>query len=106
MKHNNLAPVHQLGLNLWRDNVIRRPQIQVRLLAITLDNIHRERSGEIIDRALMRAITQVCCHHIFRTVEQFETALELAKASFHAAAFYMKLPEPVPAIFPESSASL
>ena len=60
VKHNNLAPVHQLGLNLWRDHVIRRPQIQVRLHAITLDNVHRERSGEIIDRALMRAITQVC----------------------------------------------
>ena len=59
VKHHNKAPVHQLGLDLWRDHVIRRPQIRDRLLVIVLDNIHRERTGEVIDRALMRAITQV-----------------------------------------------
>ena len=59
VKHHNKAPVHQLGLDLWRDHVIRRPQIRDRLLVIVLDNVHRERTGEVIDRALMRAITQV-----------------------------------------------
>ena len=59
VKQHNLAPVHQLGMNLWRDHVVRRPQIQERMLAIVLDAIHRERTGEVIDRALVRAATQV-----------------------------------------------
>lgn len=29
VKHQNKVPVHQLGLNLWRDTVVRSPRIQV-----------------------------------------------------------------------------
>lgn len=79
VKMNNLAPVHQLGLNLWRDHVVRRPQIQDRLLSIMLDSIHRERTGEIIDRALIRATTQV--RH--SAMGSLELILDLPKASEH-----------------------
>ena len=59
VKHQNKTPVHQLGLNLWRDNVVCNRKIKERLQAILLDMVHRERGGEVIDRALMRSITMV-----------------------------------------------
>ncbi|CAA0822293.1 Cullin-3A [Striga hermonthica] len=40
------TPVHELGLNLWRDNVVHSTKIQPRLLNTILDLILRERSGE------------------------------------------------------------
>ncbi|KAK4402969.1 Cullin-3A [Sesamum angolense] len=48
--------VHELGLNLWRDNVIHSSKIQPRLLNTLLDLILRERTGEVINRGLMRNI--------------------------------------------------
>ncbi|GAB2297208.1 hypothetical protein Dimus_031321 [Dionaea muscipula] len=53
------TPVHDLGLNLWRDNVIHSVNIQTRLLNMLLDLIHRERSGEVINRGLMRNIIKM-----------------------------------------------
>ncbi len=65
VKHQNKAPVTQLGLDLWRDCVVRRRGIRERMLAMLLDLIHRERTGDIIDRALLRAITTVRpCHPV------------------------------------------
>ena len=59
VKHQNKTPVHQLGLDLWRDVVLRSRRIRERLQGILLNLVHRERSGEVIDRALMRSITMV-----------------------------------------------
>ncbi len=59
VKHQNKAPVTQLGLELWRDCVVRRRGIRDRMLGMLLDLIHRERTGDIVDRALLRAITTV-----------------------------------------------
>ncbi|KAI5077363.1 hypothetical protein GOP47_0007187 [Adiantum capillus-veneris] len=55
----NKTPVHELGLNLWRDHVVRSPKIKARLLDTVLDLIHRERGGEVINRGLMRNITKM-----------------------------------------------
>ena len=59
VKHQNKTPVHQLGLNKWRDVVVRDRRIKERLLKLLLEHVHRERTGELIDRNLMRSITQV-----------------------------------------------
>ncbi|GJM86837.1 hypothetical protein PR202_ga02732 [Eleusine coracana subsp. coracana] len=53
------TPVHELGLNLWRDHIIHSPMIHSRLLDTLLDLIHRERMGEVINRGLMRSITKM-----------------------------------------------
>ncbi|OEL17322.1 Cullin-3A [Dichanthelium oligosanthes] len=53
------TPVHELGLNLWRDHIIHSPMIHRRLLDTLLDLIHRERMGEVINRGLMRSITKM-----------------------------------------------
>ncbi|MCO5563664.1 hypothetical protein L7F22_017311 [Adiantum nelumboides] len=55
----NKTPVHELGLNLWRDNVVRSPKIKVRLLDTLLELVHRERTGEVINRGLMRNVTKM-----------------------------------------------
>jgi hypothetical protein len=39
--------------------VVQHPHIHQRLLAILGDMVSRERAGEIVDRALLRATTQV-----------------------------------------------
>ena len=59
VKHQNKTPVHQLGLNKWRDVVVRDRRIKERLLKLLLEHVQRERTGELVDRNLMRSITQV-----------------------------------------------
>ena len=59
VKHQRKAPVTQLGLDLWRDCVVRRRGIRERMLAMLLDLVQRERSHDIVDRALLRSITTV-----------------------------------------------
>ncbi|KAJ8773688.1 hypothetical protein K2173_006338 [Erythroxylum novogranatense] len=53
------TPVHELGLNLWRDNIIHSAKIQTRLLNTLLELIRRERTGEVIDRGLMRNVIKM-----------------------------------------------
>ncbi|CAL5019562.1 unnamed protein product [Urochloa decumbens] len=53
------TPVHELGLNLWRDHIIHSSMIHSRLLDTLLDLIDRERMGEVINRGLMRSITKM-----------------------------------------------
>lgn len=55
----NKTPVHELGLSLWRDNVVRSPKIKARLLDTLLNLVFRERSGEVINRSLMRNVTKM-----------------------------------------------
>ena len=59
MKHQNKAPVAQLGLDLWRDDVVRQKGIRDRMLNMLLELIQKERTGDIVDRALLRSITMV-----------------------------------------------
>ncbi|KAL9246399.1 hypothetical protein vseg_019939 [Gypsophila vaccaria] len=53
------TPVYELGLNLWRDNVIHSSNIQPRLLNTLLDLVSKERTGEVINRGLMRNIIKM-----------------------------------------------
>ncbi|KAM7511351.1 hypothetical protein LguiB_010226 [Lonicera macranthoides] len=53
------TPVHELGLNLWRDNIVRSDKIQSRLQDILLELVQKERTGEVINRGLMRNIIKM-----------------------------------------------
>lgn len=53
------TPVHELGLNLWRDVVIHSSKSQARLRDTLLELVRRERNGEVINRGLMRNITKM-----------------------------------------------
>lgn len=56
---NHKTPVHELGLNLWRDVVIHSNKTQTRLLDTLLELVLRERNGEVINRGLMRNIIKM-----------------------------------------------
>lgn len=53
------TPVNELGLNLWRDNIIHSSNIQTRLQSTLLELVQRERTGEVINRGLMRNVTKM-----------------------------------------------
>lgn len=57
--HQSLPTVYELGLQLFRDNVTRNARIKDRLLKMILFLVHKERTGEVIDRSLLKAITQM-----------------------------------------------
>ncbi|XP_072985513.1 cullin-3B-like isoform X1 [Typha latifolia] len=79
------TPVHELGLSLWRDNIIRSSKIQTRLLDSLLDLIHRERTGEVINRGLMRNITKMLMElgsSVYQ--EEFEKPFLELSASFYS----------------------
>ncbi|OIV90285.1 hypothetical protein TanjilG_08322 [Lupinus angustifolius] len=56
---NNRTPVHELGLNLWRDVVIHSSKTQARLQDTLLELVFRERNGEVINRGLMRNVVKM-----------------------------------------------
>eukprot|EP00879_Flechtneria_rotunda_P001881 GHRR01002052.1.p1 GENE.GHRR01002052.1~~GHRR01002052.1.p1 ORF type:complete len:737 (+),score=264.98 GHRR01002052.1:271-2481(+) len=79
------TPVFQLGLDLWREQVVRQPQIHQRMLSIIGDMVAKERAGEIVDRALIRATTQMLMDLGKPTYEEeFERHFLAAAADFYA----------------------
>lgn len=51
---NKKDKVYEFGLKLFRDVVVRQPTVKPRLKRLLLDNIRRERNGEVIDKGLMK----------------------------------------------------
>ncbi|KAL1916524.1 uncharacterized protein VTP21DRAFT_5715 [Calcarisporiella thermophila] len=56
-----VPPVYDMGLELFRDTVVRSPRypIQEHMFTILLDLIRREREGEVIDRSSIKAVTDM-----------------------------------------------
>ncbi|KEH22313.1 cullin-3A-like protein [Medicago truncatula] len=52
-------PVYELGLNLWRENVIYSNQIRNRLSNTLLEFVFKERAGEDVNRELIRNVTKM-----------------------------------------------
>uniref|UniRef100_J3MQR9 Cullin family profile domain-containing protein n=1 Tax=Oryza brachyantha TaxID=4533 RepID=J3MQR9_ORYBR len=82
---NKKTPVFDLGLDLWRDTIVRSPKIHARLFDTLLDIIHRERTGEVINRSLMRSTTKMLMD-LGSSVYQddFEKPFLEASASFYS----------------------
>eukprot|EP01114_Cavostelium_apophysatum_P003635 TRINITY_DN1368_c0_g1_i2.p1 TRINITY_DN1368_c0_g1~~TRINITY_DN1368_c0_g1_i2.p1 ORF type:complete len:736 (-),score=233.08 TRINITY_DN1368_c0_g1_i2:74-2281(-) len=59
VSHHNVPTVYDLGLKIFRDSVARSPRIKDRLLKMILSMIHKERTGEPINRGLIKNITQM-----------------------------------------------
>eukprot|EP01118_Nematostelium_gracile_P018644 TRINITY_DN835_c0_g1_i2.p1 TRINITY_DN835_c0_g1~~TRINITY_DN835_c0_g1_i2.p1 ORF type:complete len:640 (+),score=177.01 TRINITY_DN835_c0_g1_i2:139-2058(+) len=57
--HHNVPTVYDLGLTLFRDTVSRAPRIKDRVQGMVLGLIQRERTGEPINRGLLKSITQM-----------------------------------------------
>ncbi|XP_059640189.1 cullin-3A-like [Cornus florida] len=81
---NRKTPVHELGLNLWRDNVIHSIKIQTRLQDTLLEIVQRERTGEVINRGLMRNIIKMLMDLGFSVYqEDFEKPFLEVSADFY-----------------------
>ncbi|GBF91645.1 hypothetical protein Rsub_03949 [Raphidocelis subcapitata] len=79
------TPVFQLGLDLWRDHVVHHPVIQQRMLSTLSDLIAKERAGEVIERSLIRATTQMLVDLGPSVYEaDFERPFLAAAADFYA----------------------
>lgn len=57
--HNSVPSVYDLGLQLFSENIARNPRIKDRLLKLVLDNVRRERAGEVIGRSQLKNVTQM-----------------------------------------------
>ncbi|GFR47201.1 hypothetical protein Agub_g8881, partial [Astrephomene gubernaculifera] len=78
------TPVFALGLELWRDHVVRNKLIQERLLAILMQLVLKERQGELIERGLIKSVTQMLeelGHSVY--VEDFEKPFLASAADFY-----------------------
>ncbi|CAK8698385.1 unnamed protein product [Clavelina lepadiformis] len=54
VSQNNVDSVYNLGLKIFRDQVIRQAEIREHLKAMLLDLVARERRGEVVDRGAVR----------------------------------------------------
>eukprot|EP01088_Endostelium_zonatum_P006174 TRINITY_DN1827_c0_g4_i1.p1 TRINITY_DN1827_c0_g4~~TRINITY_DN1827_c0_g4_i1.p1 ORF type:complete len:733 (-),score=139.94 TRINITY_DN1827_c0_g4_i1:78-2276(-) len=59
VQQHNVPPVYDLGLMLFRDNIARSTRVKDRLLKTILGMIQKERTGEMINRGLLKSITQM-----------------------------------------------
>ncbi|MFS8017275.1 putative cullin protein, neddylation [Helianthus anomalus] len=78
------TPVHELGLNLWRDNVVHTIKIQTRLKDRLLELVQKERDGEVIDRGLMRNVIKMLMDlgcSVYQ--EEFEKPFLVVSANFY-----------------------
>lgn len=63
---NSTGNNFDVGLSPSPPQVVRQPQIHQRLLSILGDLVARERAGEMVDRALIKATTQVRIYLLLR----------------------------------------
>lgn len=54
VSQNNVDSVYTLGLNIFRDKVVREASIREHLKEVLLDKVSRERKGEVVDRGAVR----------------------------------------------------
>jgi cullin 3 len=55
----SVEPVYNLGLIIFRDTVVRYPQIKDHLRQTLLDMVQKERRGELTDRSAIRNVCQM-----------------------------------------------
>ncbi|KAK4477614.1 hypothetical protein RD792_016852 [Penstemon davidsonii] len=86
VKYTHKPSMHELGLNLWRENVIYSEKIQTRLRDKFLGLVHCERGGDVINRGLMRSLTKMLmdlCPSVYQ--ENFEKPFLDESADFYRA---------------------
>ncbi|MFS8031962.1 putative cullin protein, neddylation [Helianthus anomalus] len=80
------TPVHELGLNLWRDNIVHTIKIQTRLKNTLLELVQKERGGDVINRGLMRNVVKMLMElgsSVYQ--EDFEKPFLAVSADFYRA---------------------
>ncbi|KAH3761929.1 cullin C [Pelomyxa schiedti] len=85
--HQNIPCVYDLGLQLFRDKIARAPRIKDRIRNLMLATIYRERTGEVVDRSVLKNVTQmlidlgISSHSVYE--KDFEQPFLEATADFY-----------------------
>jgi len=59
VQQNNVENVYNLGLIIFRDQVVRHPSIRDHLRSTLLDKVAKERRGEVVDRGAVKNACQM-----------------------------------------------
>lgn len=59
MQQNNVDNVYNLGLMIFRDQVVRHRSIRDHLMQTLLEMVARERRGEVVDRGAVKNACQM-----------------------------------------------
>mmetsp|Transcript_20779 Transcript_20779/g.38663 ORF Transcript_20779/g.38663 Transcript_20779/m.38663 type:complete len:733 (-) Transcript_20779:261-2459(-) len=70
------APIYDVGLRIFRDKVVRHPNVRDRMLEALLSNIERERDGELIDQTVIRNILQMLVELGIKSLKVYEEDFE------------------------------
>ena len=73
---NKLTPVFDVGLESFRDNVVADREIVSRIKKLLLENVHKEREGEIIDRNTMRGVLTMMVEVGVNSLQTYQTHFE------------------------------
>ncbi|CAM6110045.1 unnamed protein product [Calypogeia fissa] len=74
-------PLQQVGLDLWKQHIMREPNTRDRFVKAVLELVHRERTGKVIDRRLMRSLMEMLLD--LDLYEIFETPFLESTARFY-----------------------
>eukprot|EP00164_Ancoracysta_twista_P001606 GFYU01002109.1.p1 GENE.GFYU01002109.1~~GFYU01002109.1.p1 ORF type:complete len:747 (+),score=223.69 GFYU01002109.1:49-2241(+) len=81
---NKKLPVYDLGVKVFHDNIESDSNLTPRILNLPLGMIERERNGEVVDRGLIKRVTQMLCElgkEVY--VQDFETHLLTATTAYY-----------------------
>ena len=56
VQQNNVDNVYNMGLIIFRDQVVRQPTIRDHMRATLLDMVSKERRGEVVDRYFVMSV--------------------------------------------------
>lgn len=78
-----VSSLWDLGLQLWRDNIIIEPDIERKLVFGLLSLIERERDGEMIERDLVKNLTRMLVS-IGVYAERFEKSFVMTSGKYYS----------------------
>lgn len=73
---HNLLNVYDLGLCIFKEQVATNPKIQTRMVTLFLEAIEKERNGEVINRQVLKNISQMLVEIGISSREVYETVFE------------------------------
>eukprot|EP00735_Rhodelphis_limneticus_P003067 TRINITY_DN1427_c0_g1::TRINITY_DN1427_c0_g1_i1::g.27310::m.27310 TRINITY_DN1427_c0_g1::TRINITY_DN1427_c0_g1_i1::g.27310 ORF type:complete len:751 (+),score=125.08,sp/Q9ZVH4/CUL3A_ARATH/51.70/0.0,Cullin/PF00888.17/7.9e-181,Cullin_Nedd8/PF10557.4/9.5e+02,Cullin_Nedd8/PF10557.4/1.3e-29,TrmB/PF01978.14/0.89,TrmB/PF01978.14/43,DUF739/PF05339.6/7.3e+02,DUF739/PF05339.6/0.22,DUF739/PF05339.6/5.8e+02,HTH_20/PF12840.2/9.4e+03,HTH_20/PF12840.2/0.11,Rrf2/PF02082.15/2.1e+03,Rrf2/PF02082.15/2.3e+03,Rrf2/PF02 len=78
--------LYSVGMNLFCEHVAKEQRIQPKLIAMLLDMVQRERTGEVIERSVIKSAVKMLCElgqHVYQ--EHFESKFLQASTEFYKA---------------------
>jgi cullin-4 len=78
-----VSSLWDLGLHLWRDNVLADPDVEKKLILGLLTLVERERDGEMVERDLVKNLIRMLAS-VGVYVERFEKSFVVATGKYYS----------------------